>query len=96
MNKTIPNSGAGAVKIILKNKEALHCSLKNKMDGDAITYVFDVFYEDKTGTFNFRVKNEEFLSANLNLLGLAKVITLDTDGNLKKLCNYVLNTFVNE
>lgn len=94
MNKTIPSSGANAVKIILKNREALTCSLKNKMDGDAITYVFDVFYEDKTGTFNFRVKDGTFLSANLNLLGLAKVITLDNDGNLKKLCDYVLKTFV--
>lgn len=91
--KAIPSSGANAAKIILKNKEALNCSLKNKIDGDAITYVFDVFYENKTGTFNFRVKDGVFLSANLNLLGLAKVITLDNDGNLKKLCSYVLQTF---
>lgn len=93
MNKTIPSSGAGAVKIILKNKDALQCSLKNKIDGDAITYVFDVFYDNMTGTFNFRVKEGEFLTANLNLLGISKVITLETDANLRKLCDYVLKTY---
>lgn len=94
MNKSIPNSGSGAVKIILKNKGALKCSLKNKIDGDAITYVFDVFYDTMTGTLNFRTKDEEFLSANLNLISLAKVITLDNDANLKKLCKYVMQTFL--
>lgn len=95
MSKTIPSSGANAVKIILKNKEAFVCSLKNKMEGnEEVTYVFDVAYENFTGSFNFRIKNEAFVAANLNLPGLKKVINMDNDANLVKLCDYVNTTYV--
>lgn len=94
MNKAIVASGAGAVKTILKNKDALNCSLKNKIEGNGeVTYVFDFFYDTVSGTLNFRWMNDEVQIANLDLLGVKKVITLDTDANLKKLCKYVLETY---
>ncbi|MEG0329198.1 MAG: hypothetical protein RSC10_06890 [Longicatena sp.] len=90
MNKSIPNSGANAVKIIWKNKEAFEFNFKNKAEGSSdVTYTFEVSYETYYGTFNFRMKQDEFLSATLNLTGLKKVITLDNDANLLKLCEYV-------
>ena len=76
MAKSIPSSGAGAVRIILKNKENFHFSLRNKgQEGDRTSYLYDVFVE----------------IAALNL-SLGKVITLDSDTNLKKLCTFVLES----
>ena len=57
MVKSIPSSGAGAVRIILKNKENFHFSLRNKgQEGDRTSYLYDVFYENATGTLNMMVK----------------------------------------
>ena len=95
MSKSIPVSGANAVKIILKDKEEFKCILKNTMEGhEEMTYVFDVTYGTYVGTFNFRMKEGEFVAANLNLMTLRKVITMDNDANLKKLCDYVYKTYV--
>ena len=97
MAKTLPSSGANAVKIILKDKEEFSCTLKNTMElTDEKTYVFDVTYGKYIGTFNFRIRNNEFLAANLNLMTLKKVITMDNDANLIKLCDYVYKTYVKE
>ena len=93
MSKSIPSSGANAVKLILKNKEAFKCYLKNKeLTGDVTPYSLDVFYEDHTGTFTIRVDETGLKTASLNIIGLKKVITLENDGNLPKLCKYVLDT----
>ena len=90
MAKSIPSSGAGAVRVILKNKEDFHFDLRTKTtEEDRTNYIYDVFYENATGTLNMAVKNDEVIIAALNL-SLGKVITLSTDTNLKKLCNYVL------
>lgn len=95
MSKSLPISGANAVKIILKDKEEFLCSLKNTMEGhDEMTYVFDVTYGTYIGTFNFRIKNDEFVAANLNLMTLKKVITMDNDANIVKLCDHVYQTYV--
>ncbi|MEG0526813.1 MAG: hypothetical protein RR531_04800 [Longicatena sp.] len=95
MSKSIPISGTNAVKIILKDKEDFICTLKNKMDGNnEVTYVFDITYGTYIGTFNFRIKDEEFVAANLNITTLKKVITMDNDANIKKLCDYVFQTYV--
>ena len=92
MAKSIPSSGAGAVRIILKNKESFHFSLRNKdIDGNKINYLYDVFYENATGTLNMMVKEGVLEIAALNL-SLGKVITLDSDTNLKKLCAFVLES----
>lgn len=92
MAKTIPSSGAGAVRIILKNKENFHFSLRNKgQEGDRTSYLYDVFYENATGTLNMMVKDGVVEIAALNL-SLGKVITLDSDTNLKKLCTFVLES----
>ena len=75
MAKSIPSSGAGAVRIILKNKDTFHFDLREKKeDNGKQSYLFDVYYENTTGTLN-----------------LGKVITLSNDTNLKKLCNYVVD-----
>lgn len=92
MAKSIPSSGAGAVRIILKNKENFHFSLRNKgQEGDRTSYLYDVFYENATGTLNMMVKDGVVEIAALNL-SLCKVITLDSDTNLKKLCTFVLES----
>lgn len=92
MSKSIPSSGANAVKLILKNKEAFKCYLKNQeTTGNITTYSLDVFYEDHTGTFTIRVDDTGLKTASLNITGLKKVITLENDGNLPKLCKYVLD-----
>ena len=92
MAKSIPSSGAGAVRIILKNKDNFHFSLRNKgQEGDRTSYLYDVFYENATGTLNMRVKDGVVEIAALNL-SLGKVITLDSDTNLKKLCTFVLES----
>jgi hypothetical protein len=92
MTKSIPSSGAGAVRIILKNKDNFHFSLRNKgQEGDRTSYLYDVFYENATGTLNMMVKDGVVEIAALNL-SLGKVITLDSDTNLKKLCTFVLES----
>ncbi len=90
MAKSLPSSGAGAVRIILKNKDAFHFDLREKTDENGKTgYLFDVFYETATGTLNMLVDEGTPVIAALNL-SLGRVITLDNDTNLKKLCKYVL------
>lgn len=91
MAKSIPSSGAGAVRIILKNKDAFHFDLREKKeDNGKQSYLFDVYYENTTGTLNVLMDNGEPVIAALNL-SLSKVITLSNDTNLKKLCNYVVD-----
>lgn len=86
MTKSIPSSGAGAVRIILKNKDAFHFDLREKKeDNGKQSYLFDVYYENATGTLNVLMDNGEPVIAALNL-SLGKVITLSNDTNLK---NYV-------
>lgn len=91
MTKSIPSSGAGAVRIILKNKDAFHFDLREKKeDNGKQSYLFDVYYENATGTLNVLMENGEPVIAALNL-SLSKVITLSNDTNLKKLCKYVID-----
>ena len=53
MAKSIPSSGAGAVRIILKNKDTFHFDLREKKeDNGKQSYLFDVYYENTTGTLN--------------------------------------------
>ena len=90
MAKSIPSSGAGAVRIILKNKKDFHFDLREKKKENGKTsYLYDVFYENATGTLNMLVDGDQPVIAALNL-SLGKVITLSNDANLKKLCRYVL------
>ncbi|MBQ0064301.1 MAG: hypothetical protein KBT48_00945 [Firmicutes bacterium] len=90
MAKPIPSSGSGAIRIILKNKADFHFDLREKSEEDGrISYLYDVFYENCTGTLNMVENNGEVVIAALNL-SLGKVITLQNDANLKKLCAYVL------
>ncbi len=90
MGKAIPASGSGAVRIILKNRADFHFDLREKKEeGERTTYIYDVFYENVTGTLNISVENGEVKIAALNL-SLGKVITLSNDTNLRKLCRYVL------
>lgn len=90
MAKSIPASGAGAVRIILKNKEAFHFDLRETKDEDGKqSYLYDVYYENVTGTFNILMDGNTPVIAALNL-SLGKVITLQNDTNLKKLCVYVV------
>ena len=92
MAKPIPSSGAGAVRVILKNKEDFHFDLRTKKEeGTKTSYLYDVFYVNATGTLNMAVENGEVVIAALNL-GYGKVITLSNDTNLKKLCKYVLES----
>ena len=91
MTKSIPSSGAGAVRIILKNKDAFHFDLREKKeDNGKQSYLFDVYYENATGTLNVLMDNGEPVIAALNL-SLGKVITSSNDTNLKKLCKYVID-----
>lgn len=90
MAKTIPASGAGAVRIMLKNKDALTFDLREKNEGqNIIEYSYDIFYENVTGILHIRVQDNEVVSAAMQL-SMGKVITLENDTNLKKLCYYVL------
>lgn len=58
MTKSIPSSGAGAVRIILKNKDAFHFDLREKKeDNGKQSYLFDVYYENATGTLNVLMDN---------------------------------------
>ena len=90
MGKALPASGAGAVRIILKNKKDFHYNLREKKnDNGKVSYLYDVFYENATGTFNILMNKDVVEIAALNL-SLGKVITLSNDSNLKKLCKYVI------
>ena len=91
MAKSIPSSGAGAVRIILKNKDAFHFDLREKKeDNGKQSYLFDVYYENATGTLNVLMDKDEPVIAALNL-SLGKVITLSNEKKKKKLCNYVVD-----
>lgn len=91
MAKSLPSSGAGAVRIILKNKDAFEFNLREKNEErNRVGYLYDVFYVNATGTLNMQVEDDQIVIASLNL-GLGKVITLSNDTNLKKLCRYVLD-----
>lgn len=90
MAKSLPSSGAGAVRILLKNKKDFHFDLREKKEENGKTsYLYDVFYENASGTFNILTEGDEIKVAALNL-SLGKVITLSNDQNLKKLCKYVI------
>ena len=90
MAKTIPSSGAGAVRIMMKNKDALHFDLREKKEENGkISYLFDIYYENATGTLNVLMDGDTPTIAAMNL-SLGKVITLSNDTNLAKLCKYVI------
>lgn len=90
MGKKINASGAGAVRTILKNKDEFHYDLRfETQDGSRTTYVFDVFYENTTGTFTIAQEDGKIIVAALNL-SMGKVISLTNDANLRKLAEYVL------
>ena len=83
--KRIPASGAGAVKILLKNIDQIRLEKKDStLAGDAIYYLFDVFYPGYAGTLNVSVLDEQPVMAVLDLQ-LARPITFDSDAGLKKL-----------
>ena len=66
MAKSIPSSGAGAVRIILKNKDAFHFDLREKKeDNGKQSYLFDVYYENATGTLNVLMNDGEPVIAAL-------------------------------
>lgn len=49
MAKTISASGSGAVRTILKNKEAFEFALRSKeTEGNRIRYFYDVFMKTQT------------------------------------------------
>lgn len=90
MGKKISVSGAGAVRTILKDKQDFHFDLRNETaDGDTITRVYDIFYENTTGTFTIVTRADQIQVAALNL-SMGKVINLTNDTNLRKLAEYVL------
>lgn len=94
MGKSIPASGAGAVRIILKNKQDFHFDLREKKEENGkISYLYDVFYKNATGTLNMLVDGDTPVIAAMNI-NYGKVITLSNDTNLKKLCRYVLENTV--
>ncbi|WP_297236718.1 hypothetical protein [uncultured Faecalicoccus sp.] len=90
MAKSIPSSGAGAIRIMLKNKDELHFEQQSKKESEERTsYLYDIFYDNVTGTLNMSVVKGEVHIAALNL-SVGKVITLENDQNLKKFCRYIL------
>ncbi len=90
MGKKLSSTGAGAVRTILKSKQDFHFDLREETNENGKTgYLFDVYYENATGTLNMLVNDGTVEMAALNL-SLGKVITLNNDANLKKLCRYVL------
>ena len=75
---------------MLKNKQDLHFELQSKKESEARTsYLYDIYYENVTGTLNMSVTDGEVKIAALNL-SVGKVITLENDQNLKKFCRYIL------
>lgn len=90
MGKPILTSGANAVRTLLKYKEDFQFDLRSEtMDGTATTRVYDIFYENTTGTFTIVTDHDEISVAALNL-SMGKVINLHNDQNLRKLARYVL------
>ncbi|MBB5182428.1 hypothetical protein [Catenisphaera adipataccumulans] len=90
MAKSIPSSGAGAVRIMLKNKDNLHFELNESHEENGkMSYLYDIFYENVSGTLNMLMDGDTPVIAALNL-NLGRVITLDNDTNLTKLCRYVI------
>lgn len=90
MGKSIPSSGAGAIRVMLKNKKDLRFERQSKKESeDRVSYLYDIFYENVTGTLNMSVVNGNVHIAALNL-SVGKVITLENDQNLKKFCRYIL------
>ena len=90
MSKSIPSSGAGAIRVMLKNKKGLHFEQQSKKaNEERISYLYDIFYENVTGTLNMSVVDGDIRIAALNL-SMGKVITLENDQNLKKFCRYIL------
>lgn len=90
MSKSIPSSGAGAIRVMLKNKKDLRFEQQSKKANEERTsYLYDIFYENVTGTLNMSVVDGEIRIAALNL-SMGKVITLENDQNLKKFCCYIL------
>lgn len=90
MGKSIPSSGAGAIRVLLKNKDELHIERQSKKaNEERVSYLYDIFYQNVTGTLTISVVNGEVKIAALNL-SVGKVITLENDQNLKKFCRYVL------
>lgn len=91
MAKSIPSSGAGAIRILLKNKDSLHFDLREKKEENGKTsYLYDLYYENVTGTLNILMDGDIVSIAALNL-SLGKVITLSNDTNLVKLCKFVID-----
>lgn len=90
MGKKIPPSGAGAIRTILKSLNDFHAELRSENeDGGRITRVYDVFYENITGTMTIVTRNDDIEIAVLNITG-GKVINLHNDTNIRKLAKYVL------
>lgn len=92
MAKKLTLTGANAVRVLLKNKEGIRSELiSEEKDGDRTTYVFDLFYEDSTGTFTIAREGDQIRVAALNL-NMGRVISLVNDANIRKLAEYVLDT----
>ena len=78
------------IRVMLKNKKDLHFEQQSKKANEERTsYLYDIFYENVTGTLNMSVVDGEIRIAALNL-SMGKVITLENDQNLKKFCRYIL------
>ena len=76
MSKSIPASGAGAVRTILKNKQDFHFDLREKNEqGTQTVYVYDVEYENVNGTMTIALRDDKISVASLNL-SIGKVISL--------------------
>lgn len=83
-------SKAGAVRMIMKNIDEFHFDLRSKEDdGSRTTYVYDVFYENSTGTLTIATDEGKIVVAALNF-SMGKIISLVNDANMRKLAEYVL------
>lgn len=92
--KKLTKTGANVVRTILKNIDAFQVDLRSKEEeGGRTTYVFDVFYEDSTGTFTIATENNEITVAVLNL-SMSRIASLVNDTNIRKLAQYVLDKYV--
>lgn len=92
MAKKLTQSGANAVRTMLKNKEAIQTDLRSEeVDGNRITYVFDFFYESSTGTLTIVTEDNNVVIAALNL-NMGRIISMVNDANMRKLAEYVLTT----
>lgn len=81
---------ASDIRNILKNKEAFQFDLRSREnDGTRITSVYDVFYENKAGTFTVATDNGKVVVAALNF-NMGRITSLVNDANIRKLADYVL------